>query len=118
MRTLQADYQDQGFTVLAFPCNQFGAQEPGSNEQILAFAQEKYDVNFPMFEKIDVNGARTCDLFKALKSGSPGDDGNEAIGWNFTKFLVGRDGNVIQRFGPQTTPEEVGKTLAALLAAQ
>ena len=71
-----------------------------------------------MFEKTDVNGARTCDLFKALKSGSPGDDGNEAIGWNFTKFLVGRDGNVIQRFGPQTTPEEVGKTLAALLAAQ
>jgi glutathione peroxidase len=115
LRTLQEQYSDKGFTVLAFPCNQFGAQEPGSNEEILAFATSKYDVNFPMFSKIEVNGSGACDLYKMLKSAAPGDDGNEDIPWNFTKFLIGKDGQVIARLGPQTTPEEVGDKLATLL---
>ena len=97
---------------MAFPCNQFGAQEPGTNEEILEFAQSKYDVNFPMFAKIDVNGSDACDLFKMLKSAAPGDDGNEDIAWNFTKFLVGRNGEVIARFAPQATPEDIGEELA------
>ncbi len=112
MRTLQEQYQGDGFRVLAFPCNQFGAQEPGSNEEILEFAQSKYNVNFPMFAKIEVNGDGACDLYKMLKSAAPGEDGNEDIPWNFTKFLVGRDGQIIARFGPQTTPEDIGAALA------
>ena len=101
--------------MLGFPCNQFGAQEPGSNDEILEFATSKYDVNFPMFSKIEVNGSGACDLYKMLKSAAPGEDGNEDIPWNFTKFLIGKDGQVIERLGPQTTPEEVGDKLATLL---
>ncbi len=97
--------------MLAFPCNQFGAQEPGSNEEILEFARSNYDVNFPMFAKIEVNGDGACDLYKMLKKAQPGDDGNEDIPWNFTKFLVEGDGTVTARFGPQTTPEEIAATL-------
>jgi glutathione peroxidase len=115
LRTLQEQHNNSGFTVLAFPCNQFGAQEPGSNEEILEFAQSKYDVNFPMFAKIDVNGNTACDLYKMLKTAAPGEDGNEDIPWNFTKFLVGKNGEVIARFAPQTTPEEIGEALAAYL---
>ena len=115
MRTLQETHSANGFNVLAFPCNQFGAQEPGSNEEILEFAQSNYDVNFPMFSKIEVNGDGACELYKMLKAAAPGEDGNEDIPWNFTKFLVGKDGEVIERLGPQTTPEEVGERLAALL---
>lgn len=101
--------------MLAFPCNQFGAQEPGSNEEILEFAQSKFDVNFPMFSKIEVNGDGACGLYKMLRSAAPGDDGSEDIPWNFTKFLVGRDGQVIERMGPQTTPEEIAERLPDLL---
>ena len=110
MRTLQEQSGDD-FTVLAFPCNQFGAQEPGTNEEVLAFATEKYQVNFPMFAKIEVNGDGACDLYKMLKSAAPGEDGNEDIPWNFTKFLVNGDGEVVARYGPQTTPEEVAAQL-------
>ena len=98
--------------MLAFPCNQFGAQEPGSNAEVLEFARSKYGVEFPMFAKIEVNGDGACDLYRFLKSGHPDEEGNEDIGWNFTKFLVGRDGQVIARFGPATTPEEIGEALA------
>jgi len=97
--------------VLGFPCNQFGSQEPGSNEEILEFASSKFDVDFPMFAKIEVNGDGACDLYKFLKEGNPDEEGNEDIAWNFTKFLVGRDGSVLARCGPTATPEEVGALL-------
>jgi len=93
--------------VLAFPCNQFGAQEPGSNAEILEFAQSKYDVNFPMFAKIEVNGDGTCDLYKYLKSQQPDAEGKADIAWNFTKFLVDGTGAVVARFAPQVTPEQI-----------
>ena len=115
MRTLQEQNEAAGFTVLAFPCNQFGAQEPGSNEEVFEFAQSNYDVNFPMFGKIEVNGDGACALYQMLKAAAPGEDGNQDIPWNFTKFLVGKDGQVIARFNPQTTPEEISERLADLL---
>lgn len=93
--------------MLAFPCNQFGAQEPGSNEEVLEFAHSNYDVNFPMFAKIEVNGPGAAPLYQMLKSAAPDEEGKEDIPWNFTKFLVGGDGEVIARFGPQVTPEEL-----------
>jgi glutathione peroxidase len=101
--------------VLGFPCNQFGKQEPGSNAEILKFAQSKYDVTFPMFEKIEVNGAGACALYQLLKSAQPDEEGNADIAWNFTKFLVDRDGNVVARFGPRTTPEEIAAVLPQYL---
>ncbi len=97
-------------TVLGFPCNQFGAQEPGTNEEILEFAKSRYDANFPMFSKIEVNGAGACELYQWLKAEAPGDDGNADIPWNFTKFLVTPDRKVV-RFGPQVTPEDVAAKL-------
>ena len=101
--------------MLAFPCNQFGAQEPGSNEEILEFARSNYDVNFPMFAKIDVNGDSAADLYKLLKSAQPDEEGKEDIPWNCTKFLVDGKGNVVARFGPQVTPEDLTEKLEALL---
>ena len=98
--------------MLAFPCNQFGAQEPGSNEEILEFAQSNYDVNFPMFAKIEVNGENACELYNMLKAAQPAEDGTTDIPWNFTKFLVEADGTITARFGPQTTPEEIATALA------
>ena len=97
--------------MLGFPCNQFGSQEPGSNEEILEFASSKFDVDFPMFAKIEVNGDGACDLYKFLKEGNPDEEGNEDIAWNFTKFLVNRSGEVVARFEPKTTPEEIAATL-------
>ena len=98
-------------TVLGFPCNQFGAQEPGTNAEILDFARSKYDANFPMFAKIEVNGDGACDLYQWLKGQQPNDDGTPDIPWNFTKFLIDREGRVVKRFGPRTTPEEVDAEL-------
>lgn len=98
--------------VLGFPCNQFGKQEPGTNAEIHEFAASKFDVNFPMFAKIEVNGDGACDLYKWLKSQKAKDDGVEDLGWNFTKFMVGKDGEVVARFEPQTTPEQIGEYLA------
>jgi glutathione peroxidase len=92
--------------VLAFPCNQFGAQEPGTNEEVLEFARSKYDASFPMFAKIDVNGDDAAELYTLLKGDGPD------IAWNFTKFLVGREGEVLERFEPQVSPEEIGEKLA------
>ncbi len=100
--------------MLGFPCNQFGAQEPGSNAEILEFAQSRYQVDFPMFAKIEVNGPGQAPLYEILTSSKADADGNTAIAWNFTKFLVGPDGEVIERFAPTATPEEVGAYIAAL----
>ena len=97
--------------MLAFPCNQFGAQEPGSDAEILQFAQANYDVNFPLFSKIEVNGDGACDLYKFLKSAQADESGNADIAWNFTKFLVDGSGEVVARFEPKVTPEEIGKSL-------
>jgi len=101
--------------VLAFPCNQFGAQEPGTNAEVLEFAKSNYDVNFPMFAKIEVNGDGAADLYKLLKQAQPGEDGKEDIPWNFTKFLVDREGKVVARFAPQVTPEDIAPRIEALL---
>ena len=102
--------------MLGFPCNQFGAQEPGSDEEILAFASSKYDVNFPLFSKIEVNGDGACDLYRWLKSNKANPDGNADIGWNFTKFLVNKNGKVVARFEPMVTPEDIAAQLDELLA--
>ena len=114
LRTLHNDTQK--LTVLGFPCNQFGAQEPGSDQEISEFVKGKYDIDFPMFSKIEVNGENTCDLYKMLKSEQPAEDGNEDLPWNFTKFLVDKTGNVVKRFNPQTTPEEIKEELNNLMA--
>lgn len=100
---------------MGFPCNQFGAQEPGTDEEILAFATTTYSVTFPLFSKIEVNGEGACALFQWLAAALPKADGDPSVAWNFTKFLVGRDGTPLQRFEPKTTPEEIGQVLEALL---
>ncbi|MBB6226875.1 glutathione peroxidase [Polymorphobacter multimanifer] len=115
LEALHAKYRDKGFAVLGFPCNQFGAQEPGDEAEIASFCSTKFDVDFPMFAKVEVNGEAAHPLWKALKKAAPGLLGSEAIKWNFTKFLVGRDGRVIERFAPTTTPEQLDARIAALL---
>ncbi len=115
LQKLYSNLQTQGVEVLGFPCNQFGAQEPGSEEEIRNFCSLKYDVSFPMFAKIDVNGEHADPLFKFLKKEAPGLFGTEAIKWNFTKFLVNREGNVIKRFAPTDTPEKISEELQKLL---
>ena len=118
LQALQDKYGDKGFTVLGFPCNQFAGQEPGSNEEIKQFCSTKYNVSFPLFDKIDVNGPNRHPLYVALAgkdSPYPGD-----IKWNFGKFLIGRDGKIVKRFEPKTTPDsaEVTAAIAAALAAK
>lgn len=108
-------YQARGLEVLGFPCNQFGAQEPGSREEIGAFCQKNYGVSFPMFEKIDVNGDTAHPLYQWLKASAPGVLGTEGIKWNFTKFLIDRSGKVVARFAPATKPDELEKDVAKLL---
>ena len=112
LRTLHEEDHARCFNVLAFPCNQFGSQEPGTNADVLEFAQSKFGVDFPMFAKIDVNGPEASAVYAFLKAGNPDEEGNEDIAWNFTKFLVGRDGQVIRRFGPQVTPEEIASVVS------
>jgi glutathione peroxidase len=114
LRALQAERGGENFTVLGFPCNQFGAQEPGTNDEILAFATSKYDVNFPLFAKIEVNGDGACELYQILKAAQPNEDGSSDIPWNFTKFLVNAKGEVIRRFNPKTTPDAIAGQLDAL----
>lgn len=101
--------------MLGFPCNQFGAQEPGSDEQIAEFAQSRFGVTFPMFSKIEVNGSGACALYDWLKAEQPGAEGKGDIGWNFTKFLVDAEGQAVARFEPQVTPEEIAEQLPRLL---
>jgi glutathione peroxidase-family protein len=112
---LQEENNAAGFNVLAFPCNQFGGQEPGTNEEILEFAKSKYDANFPMFHKIDVNGDDAADLYKWLRAEQPGAGESDAVTWNFEKFLVDRTGAVVARFGPMTTPDEIAAELPKYL---
>ena len=107
----------QGLTVLGFPCNQFGSQDPGSNEDIGAFCQMNYGVSFPMMAKIDVNGDTAHPLFQWLKAQAPGVLGSEGIKWNFTKFLVGKDGRVIKRYAPTDKPAGIAKDIEAALSA-
>jgi glutathione peroxidase len=108
---LYRKYRDRGFVVLAFPCDQFGHQEPGTNAQIEDFCTREYDVTFPIFAKTDVNGSRTHPLFKILKSAKRGWLGVGTIAWNFTKFLIDRDGQVVARYGPRYTPERIEESL-------
>jgi glutathione peroxidase len=115
LETLYRDYKHKGFTVLAFPCNQFGAQEPGNAEEIANFCSLTYDVTFPVLAKIDVNGPSAHPLYAYLKHEQKGLLGTEAIKWNFTKFLIGRDGEVVERFAPTTKPEDLKLAVEALL---
>ncbi|WP_294329928.1 glutathione peroxidase [uncultured Sphingomonas sp.] len=115
LEALWRSYKDRGFAVLAFPCNQFGAQEPGNAEEIASFCSLTYDVTFPVYAKVDVNGSNAAPLFQALKAQAPGVLGTEAIKWNFTKFLVGRDGKVVERYAPTTAPRAIAADIEALL---
>jgi len=115
LEALYRKYKDQGLEVLGFPCNQFGAQEPGSEQEIATFCETNYDVTFPMFRKVDVNGDSAAPVYKFLKSAKPGLLGTEAIKWNFTKFLVDRSGKVLERFAPNDTPESIERNVAKAL---
>jgi glutathione peroxidase len=111
------ELRDRGLVVLGFPCNQFGKQEPGTEADIGAFCEKNFGVTFPMFAKVDVNGDDTHPLYKYLKEQAPGLLGTQAIKWNFTKFLVNKDGKVVERYAPQTKPEEIAGDIEKLLAA-
>lgn len=115
LEALHRKYKDRNFEVLGFPCNQFGAQEPGNDEEIKKFCSLTYDVNFPLFSKVDVNGDGALPLFKHLKEQAPGVLGTQGIKWNFTKFLVDKDGRVIKRYAPQDKPEAIAKDIEKLL---
>ena len=115
LEALYRKYHERGLSVLGFPCNQFGSQEPGTDADIQSFCSTSFDVSFPMFAKIDVNGAAAHPLYRYLKAAHPGILGTEAIKWNFTKFLVGRDGEVVQRYAPTDKPEDLEQDVAALL---
>jgi len=115
LETLHRRYGKRGLTVLAFPCNQFGAQEPGDAAEIAGFCSLTYDVTFPVFAKVDVNGPGADPLFDALKTTAPGLLGSKAIKWNFTKFIVDRSGRQVRRYAPTTKPEDLAADIEALL---
>jgi glutathione peroxidase len=115
LEKLQKKLGDQGFAVLGFPCNQFGKQEPGDSEEIKNFCKLTYDVSFPLFKKIEVNGANTHPLYQLLKAEKPGLLGTQAIKWNFTKFLVDKNGQVVERFAPTDKPESFEAKIEQLL---
>jgi glutathione peroxidase len=115
LEELYRAHKDQGFAVLAFPCNQFGAQEPGDAAEIANFCSLTYDVSFPVFAKIDVNGDGAAPLFEYLKAEAPGLLGSKAIKWNFTKFLVDRSGKVVDRYAPTTAPKDIEGAIEKLL---
>ncbi|MFA5684834.1 MAG: glutathione peroxidase [Lysobacteraceae bacterium] len=114
LEALYRKYADKGFVVLGFPCDQFGHQEPGDEDEIRNFCSLTYDVSFPLFAKIKVNGAEAHPLYRYMKKEAKGLLGSEAVKWNFTKFLVDRDGKVRRRYAPTDTPESIEKDLAAL----
>lgn len=116
LESLYQQYKDKGLEILGFPCNQFGHQDPGSNDEISQFCELNYGVTFPMFQKVDVNGDSAHPLFKYLKTQAPGLLGTQAIKWNFTKFLVDKNGKVVDRYAPTDTPEKIAKDVARLLA--
>ena len=117
LEALYEGFRDRGFEVLGFPCNQFGGQEPGDSKGIAQFCERNYGVTFPLFEKIDVNGGGTHPLFTWLKSEAPGILGTKDIKWNFTKFLVDRNGKVVDRYAPTTRPDAISGDIEKLLAA-
>ncbi len=117
LQTLYSQLQAQGLEILAFPCNQFGAQESGSAEQIGAFCDVRFSVKFPLMAKIDVNGPQADPLYQWLKSSQPGVLGTQAIKWNFTKFLIAKDGTVFKRYGSIVKPESIAADIQRLLAA-
>ncbi len=115
LEALYRAHKDEGFTVLGFPCNQFGHQEPGDAAEIRNFCSTKYEVTFPLFAKIDVNGTNLHPLYRFLKQAAPGVLGSEAIKWNFTKFLIDREGNVVRRYAPADTPQKIDGDIQKLL---
>jgi glutathione peroxidase len=117
LEELHKKYGRQGLVVLGFPCNQFGAQEPGAESEIAAFCELNYGVTFPLFAKIDVNGDNAHPLYKYLTSAAPGLLGSESIKWNFTKFLVDKKGNVLKRFAPNTAPSDIAQDIERALDA-
>jgi glutathione peroxidase len=117
LEALWKDYRDRGLVVVGFPSNQFGAQDPGSNDQIASFCELNYGVSFPMMSKVEVNGTNAHPLWRWLTSEAPGLLGSEAIKWNFTKFLIGKDGQVRKRYAPSTSPEAMRADIEAALAA-
>jgi len=118
LEELYGTYKDRGFAVLGFPCNQFGAQEPGQAAEIGAFCEKNYGVTFPIFDKIDVNGPEAHPLYKFLKQSKPGILGTEGIKWNFTKFLVDREGQVVRRYAATAEPKTLGADIERLLGSQ
>ncbi len=115
LESLYRQYKDRGLTVLGFPCNQFGAQEPGTSSEIGQFCQQNYGVTFPIFARIDVNGPTAHPLFHFLTSEKPGIFGTEAVKWNFTKFLINRQGHIAERFAPRIAPSEIAPAIEKLL---
>ena len=117
LEKLHQAWEPKGLVVLGFPCNQFGAQDPGSNDEIASFCQLNYGVSFPMMAKVKVNGSDADPLYQWLTAEAPGLLGSKAIKWNFTKFLVGKDGRVIKRYAPQDAPESLARDIEKALAA-
>ena len=116
LEKLWADHRDQGLVVVGFPSNEFGAQDPGSNDEIASFCQLNFGVSFPMMAKVQVNGAQAHPLWQWLKAQAPGWLGSEGVKWNFTKFLVGRNGQVLKRYAPTESPDSLRKDIVAALA--
>ena len=117
LEKLWQQYRDRGLVVVGFPSNEFGGQDPGSNDEIATFCQRNYGVSFPMMSKVKVNGGEAHPLWKWLTAEAPGLLGSKAVKWNFTKFLVGKDGRVIKRYAPTDSPESIAKDIEAALAA-
>ena len=115
LEALYRQFRDRGLTILGFPCNQFAEQEPGTSAEIAEFCSLNYGVSFPLFERIDVNGDDAHPVFEWLKASAPGIMGTESIKWNFTKFLLGRDGRVVERYAPTTVPADIGPDIEKLL---
>ncbi|MDO9107073.1 MAG: glutathione peroxidase [Methylovulum sp.] len=115
LESLFKQYADQGLVVIAFPCNQFGNQEPGANAEIMEFCRVNYGVSFPVMAKLAVNGSASAPIYQFLKTNAPGLLGTKAIKWNFTKFLLGRDGQVIKRYAPTTVPEQIANDIEKAL---
>jgi len=115
LEALYKKLHGKGLEILGFPCNQFGAQEPGSEDEIASFCEVNYGVTFPLFAKVDVNGSNAAPLYRLLKKAKPGLLGSEAIKWNFTKFLVDRDGNVVERYAPNVEPANLAADVEKLL---
>ncbi len=115
LEELYVKFKDQGFVILGFPCNQFGAQEPGNNEEIQQFCSLNYGVQFPVMGKIDVNGSKADPLYKWMKESAPGILGTELIKWNFTKFLIGKDGKVLKRYAPNEEPKDIAADIQQAL---